>query len=99
MNSKIKKAVETQLGEKETIHLPELLDDAFIGIARQFNIPFAVYDRKKCIELIQKDMGGSVDEAEEYFFYHISYYYVGGGTPAFIDLSSKKPKKVERLEV
>ena len=90
MNKKIETAIEELLTEEETVHLPDGLDDAFVGIARQFNIPFAVYDRQKCIEILMKDMD-SFEEAEEYFNYNIASSYLGGGTPAFIDLGEDEP--------
>ena len=84
MNSKIEAAIELYLNDDETIHLPEGMDDAFVGIARQFNIPFAVYSRTKCIRLLLEEMD-SVEEAEEYFNFNIASSYMGGGTPAFIE--------------
>lgn len=90
MNKKIEVAIEQFLTEEETVHLPDGLDDAFVGIARQFNIPFAVYDRQKCINLLATNMD-SYEEAEEYFEYNIASSYLGGGTPAFIDLSEETP--------
>jgi len=85
MNDKIEKAIEECLSDDETVHLPDGMDDAFIGIARQFNIPFAVYDRAKCLEILMEEMD-SFEEAEEYFHYNMTSSYMGGGTPAFIDL-------------
>jgi hypothetical protein len=90
MNKKIEAAIENFLTEDETVHLPDGMDEAFVGIARQFNIPFAVYDRQKCIELLMKDMD-SFEEAEEYFNFNISSSYLGGGTPAFIEIPDEEP--------
>lgn len=73
------------LSDEEVIHLPDGMDDAFIGIARQFNIPFAVYDKNKCIEILM-DQFDSYEEAEEYFNFNVASSYLGGGTPAFLDL-------------
>ena len=84
MNSKIEAAIELYLNDDETIHLPEGMDDAFVGIARQFNIPFAVYSRTKCIRLLLEEMD-SVEEAEDYFNFNVASSYLGGGTPAFIE--------------
>jgi len=85
MTTKIKEAMEEFLEEDEIIHLPEGMDEAFLGIARQFGIPFAVYDRNKCIEILMQDMD-SFEEAEEYFNYNICSSYLGGGTPAFLNM-------------
>jgi hypothetical protein len=85
MTSKIQSAIDDCLNDEEAIHLAEGLDDAFVGIARQFNVPFAVYDRYVCISILAEEMD-SWDEAEDYFNYNIASSYVGGGTPAFIEL-------------
>jgi hypothetical protein len=90
MNKKIEAAIENLLTEDETVHLPDGMDDAFVGIARQFNIPFAVYDRQKCIEILMEDMD-SLEEAEEYFNFNIGSSYLGGGTPAFIEVPDENP--------
>lgn len=66
----------------EKILLADGFEDAFIGIARQFNVPFAVYDRSKCIEILCKDM--SWEDAEEHFQFNVEGAYVGENTPAFM---------------
>ena len=53
------------LSEDETILLADGFESAFIGIARQFNTAFAVYDRDKCIEILTENM--SYEEAETAF--------------------------------
>jgi len=82
---KIQDAVENFLSDEEEILLANGFEDAFIGIARQFNKPFAVYDRDKCIQSLLVDM--DVDEAEEYFQYNVEGAYIGELTPAFIQLA------------
>ena len=52
--------------EDEEILLADGFEKAFVGIARQFGKPFAVYDRAMCIAILF-DQGMSLDEAEEYF--------------------------------
>jgi hypothetical protein len=84
MNSKIEAAIELYLNDDETVHLPDGMDDAFVGIARQFNIPFAVYSRTKCIGILLEEMD-SIEEAEDYFNFNVASSYLGGGTPAFIE--------------
>jgi hypothetical protein len=84
MTDKIEAAIELYLNDDETVHLPDGMDDAFVGIARQFNIPFAVYSRTKCIEILLEEMD-SLEEAEDYFNFNVSSSYLGGGTPAFIE--------------
>lgn len=68
----------------EGIILADGFEDAFLGIAKQFNESFAVYDREKCIDILTKDM--SIDEADEYFEFNVQGAYVGESTPAFVDV-------------
>lgn len=70
------------IGDDETILLADGFESAFLGVAYQFNTPFAVYDRDKCIEILMKDMTN--EEAEEYFQYNVQGAYVGENTPAFL---------------
>jgi hypothetical protein len=42
----IQEKVDELIGEDESILLADGFDSAFIGVARQFNTPFAVYDRE-----------------------------------------------------
>jgi len=81
-SQKIQNAIESCLSEDENILLADGYEEAFVGIARQFNQAFAVYDRAKCIDILAKDM--SYDEAEEYFSFNVEGAYVGENTPAFI---------------
>jgi hypothetical protein len=72
------------LGEDENFLLADGFDDAFVGIGRQFGRPIAIYDKLKCIDILQEDM--SYDEAEEYFRYNVEGAYVGENTPIFLEL-------------
>jgi|LauGreDrversion4_2_1035121.scaffolds.fasta_scaffold97066_7 hypothetical protein len=58
-------------------------EEAFVGVATQFNNPIAVFDRHKCIEILMRDM--SEEEAYEYFSFNVEGAYVGESTPAFIE--------------
>lgn len=60
-------------------------DDAFLGVCRQFNTAFAVYDRAKCLAIL-RDRGMTAEEADEHFDFNVGGAYVGPHTPAFIDL-------------
>jgi len=82
MNTKIQDCIDKCIGEDETIQLADGFEEAFIGIARQFNTPFAVYNRAKCIEILCKDM--TWIDAEEYFQFNVEGAYVGENTPAFL---------------
>jgi hypothetical protein len=68
------------------ILLADSFEEAFIGIATQFNTPMAVYSRQKCIEILMRDM--SEDDAYEYFEFNVIGAYVGENTPAFIEFFS-----------
>lgn len=80
--TKIQNTIESCLCEDQEIQLADGYEDAFVGIATQFNRTFAVYDRSKCIDILTKDM--SHDEAEEYFQFNVEGAWVGENTPAFI---------------
>ena len=84
MVNKIQLAIENSLSDDETILLADGFEQAFIGIARQFNKPFAVYDRQKCIKILCNEM--CYQDAIEYFQYNVEDSFVGDNTPAFIDL-------------
>ena len=78
----INKKIIELVGEDEPIILADGFESAFIGVAHQFTTSFAVYDRKKCIEILMKDM--TSEEAEEYFEFNVQGAYVGENTPAFL---------------
>ena len=69
----------------ESVLLADGLEDAFIGIAYQFNMAIAIYDKQKCIDIFVND-GMSYEEANEYFDFNVQGAYVGEKTPAFLDL-------------
>jgi hypothetical protein len=68
----------------ECVLLADGFEEAFMGIGRQFNRTFAVYDRTKCIEILIAQ-GLSEDEAEEHFQFNTEGAYVGENTPAFVE--------------
>lgn len=58
-------------------------DNALIGVARRCGQPsLAVYDREKCIKILEKRMDRM--DAEEYFEYNVSGSWLGPNTPIFI---------------
>jgi len=68
------------------ILLADGFNEALIGTGeRAGSVPVAVYDRKKCIGILQKQ-GMSIEEAEEYFDFNVSGAYVGEQTPIFVDV-------------
>lgn len=69
--------------EADKILLADGFDEAFLGIGCSCggkNV--AVYDRAKCIRILERDMSNS--EAEEYFSYNTEGAYVGDYTPIFM---------------
>lgn len=66
-----------------TILIADGFEEAFVGVASQFDKPIAIFDRQKCIKILMRDM--SEDEAYEYFEFNVSGAYVGENTPAFIE--------------
>ena len=58
-------------------------DDAVIGLGCCFNSYKVIYDKKKVVEILCKDM--NYDEAIEYFEFNIIGAYVGEETPVFLE--------------
>ncbi len=84
MTSKIQSVIDKACGEDDKILLADGFEDAFVGIATQFNKMFSVYDREKCIDILIVRDGMTNDEAEEYFYLNVEGSWVGESTPAFI---------------
>lgn len=84
MEDIVKKRVNDYLSEEETVLTWDGLDQAIIGVARQFGVPFVVYDRARCIEILIKQ-GMSFIEAEEHFSYNIEGGWLGSSTPLVLE--------------
>lgn len=80
----LKEKLDEHIGDDYSILLADGLDEAFIGIGWQFNTPLAVYDRDKCMEILESQ-GMTPEEAQEYFYYNTQGAYVGEQTPIFIE--------------
>jgi hypothetical protein len=80
----LKEKIIDELGEDENVLLADGFDDAFVGIGRQFGRPIAVYNKSKCINILQEDM--SEEEAEEYFQFNVEGAWVGENTPIFLEI-------------
>ena len=59
-------------------------DHCIMGLGRQANQFFIVYDEDKVIETLMDRDGMSMDDAREHFEFNIAGAYVGSGTPAFV---------------
>ena len=87
--NKLREQIDSWVDEnypEQEILLADSFDEAFIGIAMQFDKPIAVFDRQKCIKILMRDM--SEDDAYEYFSFNVEGAYVGEHTPAFIEFFS-----------
>ena len=82
-NQLIDQELANRLGEDETVLLADGLENAFIGIGRQFTHPIAIYSYKKTLKCL-KGMGMTIEDAEEYFDYNIAQAFVGDQTPVFL---------------
>lgn len=91
MKTYIQQTIEETLGDDEIVALADGFERAFVGIARQFNRPFAVYDRAQCINKLVSD-GVTLDEAEEWMSYNVEGAWVGENTPAFITMSETETR-------
>ena len=80
----LKEKLDEHIGDDYSILLADGLDEAFIGIGWQFNTPFAVYDRDKCIDILESQ-GMTPEEAQEYFYFNTQGAYVGEQTPIFLE--------------
>ena len=80
----LKEKLDEHIGDDYSILLADGLDEAFIGIGWQFNTPLAVYDRDKCIEILESQ-GMTPEEAQEYFYYNTQGAYVGEQTQIFLE--------------
>ena len=67
----------------EEILMADGFEDAFMGVAIQFNKPISIFDYDKCLTILQKD-GMTYSEAEEYMQFNVVGAYVGENTPAFL---------------
>ena len=77
--------IETFIEEttEENILLADGLDEAFVGIATEEDIPRAVYSIEKSITALTKE-GMTHEEANEYFWFNTAGAYVGEQTPIWI---------------
>ena len=65
-------------------------EDALIGMVSRFGmeIPVALYDRRKCLQILMERDGMDYEGAVEFFDFNVIGEMAGEGTPAFADLIS-----------
>lgn len=79
------KAIEILKEENPEAILFDGFEDALVGVARQQYKPsLAVYDRGKCLEVLQARDGMSYEEAEEFFSFNVEGAWVGEHTPLIL---------------
>jgi hypothetical protein len=96
--NKLKEHIDEWVAERhpeQDILLADGFEEAFIGVAYQFDKPMAVFDRERCISILSKTM--SPEEAEEYFQFNVEGAYVGPNTPAFLDRFHRFATREEAL--
>ncbi len=76
---------------EDELLLADGFDDALIGTGERCGQPtIAVYDREKCIEILQSQ-GMSYEEAHEYFDFNVVGAWVGDQTPIFVNVGESCP--------
>ena len=62
-------------------------DDAIIGIAERYGMNSVVlYDKNKCVKIMQDRDNMTEEEAIEFFYYNIVGAYMGEYTPCFAEV-------------
>tara|TARA_R110000824_G_scaffold209081_1_gene394912 strand:- start:364 stop:636 length:273 start_codon:yes stop_codon:yes gene_type:complete len=64
-------------------------EEAILGIARQANRFFVVYDHRKVIEILQRDM--EPEEARDFFEINMVGAWLGKATPAYLINKARDP--------
>lgn len=73
--------------ERSQMLLADGFEGALLGYVEGFGqVPVALYDQEKCVEILQTRDGMTKEEAQEYFDFNIAGSYVGDKTPAFATL-------------
>lgn len=85
MNTELRKQIDEWIMDNypdSEILIADGLEEAFMGVATQFNTPIAIFDEEKCIDILV-NQGMNTEEAIEYYEFNILGAYVGVNTPAF----------------
>ena len=86
--------IDDELNDGEEEEFQEILfaegyDEAILGVARQFDKMFVLYDYRKVMEIIQRDI--PADEAQEYFEENMLGAWMGEATPAYLINKARDP--------
>ncbi len=71
-------------GKQIMLFEPRELDEALIGIAVRIGLSVAAYDYDKLVEIHNKKLGMTLEEAEEWVQVNTMGAYVGDGTPVVV---------------
>jgi len=80
--------VNTPGDEWDGLLLADGFEDALLGIGGAFNQLAAVYDYDKCVDILIKRDGMSMEDAEEWMSFNVCGAYVGEHTPIFLRISA-----------
>jgi len=69
----------------EDVLLADGFEDALIGFGHRFNNQVAIYDYRKCVEVLMKRDKMTEEDAIENMEYNVVGSYVGDNTPIFFD--------------
>ena len=62
-------------------------DDAIIGIVERYGMnPVVLYNKDKCLKILQNRDGMSESEAIDFYYYNIVGAYMGEHTPCFAEI-------------
>ncbi len=62
-------------------------DDAIIGIVERYGMnPVVLYNKDKCLQILQNRDGMSESEAIDFYYYNIVGAYMGEHTPCFAEI-------------
>lgn len=69
----------------QEILIPNGFEEAFMGVAVQFDNHIPIFNRSKCLDILISQ-GMSFEEAQEFFDFNVQSAWHGPNTPAFIDM-------------
>jgi len=62
-------------------------DDAIMGIVERYGMnPVVLYNKDKCLKILQNRDGMSESEAIDFYYYNIVGAYMGEHTPCFAEI-------------
>ena len=70
---------------EQPILLPDGYEDALVGYVQKLGDVHAMYDQKKCIDILVERDGMTWEEAEEFFQFNTLGAYVEGNLPVFCE--------------